>query len=169
MGAASARAIASSGLVLVDRLAGGAIIAAMAAMVVVVSLQVLLRYAFNTSLDWAEDIARLLFVWSIFLAIPLGVKQGSHIGIELLVMRLPPPGRTFLVRCMALGCAALMAVVCYQGVLLTVQQWDEFMPTLNVTAALFMVPVAFGAAHSALHFAALAISGAPPRVEVLVE
>ena len=169
MGAASARAIASSGLVLVDRLAGGAIIAAMAAMVVVVSLQVLLRYAFNTSLDWAEDIARLLFVWSIFLAIPLGVKQGSHIGIELLVMRLPPPGRTFLVRCMALGCAALMAVVCYQCVLLTAQQWDEFMPTLNVTAALFMVPVAFGAAHSALHFTALALSGAPPKVQVAAE
>lgn len=165
----SARAIASSGLGLVDRFAGGAIIAAMAAMVVVVSLQVLLRYAFNASLDWAEDIARLLFVWSIFLAVPLGVKRGSHIAIELLTIHLPPPARMFLVRVMALGCAALMAVVCYQSALLTVQQWDEFMPTLNVTAALFMVPVAFGAAHSVLHFAALAISGAPPRVEVLVE
>lgn len=165
----SARTITSSALGLVDRFASGAIIAAMAAMVVVVSLQVLLRYAFNTSLDWAEDIARLLFVWSIFLAIPLGVKQGSHIGIELLTSHLPPPARTFSVRVMALGCAALMAVVCYQSALLTVQQWDEFMPTLNVTAALFMVPVAFGAAHSALHFTALALSGAPPKVQVLAE
>ena len=164
-----ARTIASSGLGLVDRFAGGAIIAAMAAMVVVVSLQVLLRYAFNTSLDWAEDIARLLFVWSIFLAIPLGVKQGSHIAIELLTSRLPPPARTFLVRVMALGCAALMALVCYQSALLTVQQWDEFMPTLNVTAALFMMPVAFGAAHSALHFTALALSGAPPKMQVAAE
>lgn len=150
------------GLALVDRFASGAIIAAMAAMVVVVSLQVLLRYAFNTSLDWAEDVARLLFVWSIFLAVPLGVKQGSHIAIELLTLRLPPPARTFFVRLMALGCAALMAVVCYQSALLTVQQWDEFMPTLNVTAALFMVPVALGAAHSALYFAVLAAAGAPP-------
>ena len=165
----SARAIASSGLGLIDRCASGTIIAAMAAMVVVVSLQVLLRYAFNASLDWAEDIARLLFVWSIFLAVPLGVKRGSHIAIELLTVRLPPPARVFFIRIMALGCAALMTVICYQSALLTVQQWDEFMPTLNVTAALFMVPVAFGAAHSALHFAALAISGAPPRVEVLVE
>lgn len=141
----------------------------MAAMVAVVSLQVLLRYAFNSSLDWAEDIARLLFVWSIFLAIPLGVKQGSHIAIELLTIHLPPPARTFLVRVMALGCAALMAVVCYQSALLTVQQWDEFMPTLNVTAALFMMPVAFGAAHSALHFTALALSGTPPKMQVAAE
>lgn len=150
------------GLALVDRFASGAIIAAMAAMVVVVSLQVLLRYAFNTSLDWAEDVARLLFVWSIFLAVPLGVKRGSHIAIELLTIRLAPPLRSFLVRLMAVGCAALMAVVCYQSTLLTVQQWDEFMPTLNVTAALFMVPVALGAAHSALYFAVLAAVGAPP-------
>lgn len=150
------------GLALLDRLVGGAIIAAMAAMVVVVSLQVLLRYVFNTSLDWAEDVARLLFVWSIFLAIPLGVKQGSHIAIELLTLHLTPAARQLFFRAMALGCAALMAVVCTQSTLLTVQQWDEFMPTLNVTAALFMVPVAFGAAHSTLHFVMLAIAGTPP-------
>jgi TRAP-type transport system small permease protein len=130
-------------------------------MVVVVSLQVLLRYAFNTSLDWAEDVARLLFVWSIFLAIPLGVKQGTHIAIELLTLHLAPAARGLFFRAMALGCAALMGVVCYQSTLLTVQQWDEFMPTLNVTAALFMVPVAFGAAHSALYFVLLAIAGTP--------
>jgi len=150
------------GLAPVDRLVGGVIIAAMAAMVIVVSLQVLLRYVFNTSIDWAEDVARLLFVWSIFLAIPLGVKQGSHIAIELLTLHLTPAARRLFFRAMALGCAALMAVVCYQSTLLTVQQWDEFMPTLNVTAALFMVPVAFGAAHSALHFVLLSIAGTPP-------
>ncbi len=150
------------GLALLDRLVGGAIIAAMAAMVVVVSLQVLLRYVFNTSLDWAEDVARLLFVWSIFLAIPLGVKQGSHIAIEVLTVHLRPAAQAFFFRAMALGCAALMAVVCTQSTLLTVQQWDEFMPTLNVTAALFMVPVAFGAAHSTLYFVLLAIAGTPP-------
>jgi len=150
------------GLAPVDRLVGGVIIAAMAAMVIVVSLQVLLRYVFNTSLDWAEDVARLLFVWSIFLAIPLGVKQGSHIAIELFTVHLAPAARRRLFRAMALGCGALMAVVCYQSTLLTVQQWDEFMPTLNVTAALFMVPVALGAAHSALHFVLLAVAGAPP-------
>jgi len=165
----TARAIAASGLGLVDRLAGVAIVAAMAAMVVVVSLQVLLRYAFNTSLDWSEDVARLLFVWSIFLAVPLGVKRGAHIGIELLVVQLSPAVGTFLVRVMALGCAALMGVIGYQCILLVAQQWDEFMPTLNVTAALFMVPLAIGAVHSALHFVAIAISGVRPRVQAAGE
>lgn len=48
-----------------------------AVMVGVVSSQVFLRYALNTSLDWADELGRLMFVWTIFLAIPLGVRQGG--------------------------------------------------------------------------------------------
>ena len=47
-----------------------------------VSVQVLLRYAFKNSIGWADEVSRLLFVSSIFLAIPLGMKEGAHIGIE---------------------------------------------------------------------------------------
>ena len=73
-----------------DRLACWVIMLAMALMVAVVSVQVLLRYGFNSSLDWADDIGRLLFVASVFLAVPIAVKQGAHISIGLLVERLSP-------------------------------------------------------------------------------
>jgi TRAP-type C4-dicarboxylate transport system permease small subunit len=39
-------------------------------MVAVVSAQVALRYGFNRSIDWADEVGRLAFVWAIFLAIP---------------------------------------------------------------------------------------------------
>jgi TRAP-type transport system small permease protein len=153
----------------VDRAAITVIVAAMGAMVFVVSLQVLLRYAFNTSLDWAEDIARLTFVWAIFLAIPLGVRGGAHIGIELLTNHLPAPAQRACIRGSALLCAGLMTVVGYYSTLLVIQQWDEMLPTLEITAALFMVPVAFGAAHSVLHLLAIAISGTAPRAQGMIE
>jgi TRAP-type C4-dicarboxylate transport system permease small subunit len=69
------------------------IIAAMAVMIVVVSVQVALRYLLNTSLDWSDEVSRLLFVWGMFLAIPLGIREGAHVGIELLVGHLPPAWR----------------------------------------------------------------------------
>ena len=56
----------------VDRAVCAVIVAIMAGMVLVVSVQVLLRYGFNASLDWADDVGRLLFVWSIFLGIQIG-------------------------------------------------------------------------------------------------
>src|SRR5262245_63551384 len=65
------------------------VILGMAAMVTIVAAQVGLRYVLNQSFDWADELSRLLFVWSIFLAIPLGIKRGSHISIELLTEWLP--------------------------------------------------------------------------------
>src|SRR6478609_12241634 len=57
-----------------DTAACWVICASIAVMVVVVSAQVGLRYGLNQSLGWADEISRLCFVWSIFLAIPLGIR-----------------------------------------------------------------------------------------------
>ncbi|MBI3372814.1 MAG: TRAP transporter small permease [Betaproteobacteria bacterium] len=146
-----------------DQAARVTIVATLSGMVVVVSAQVALRYGLNTSLDWGEDIARMLFVWSIFLALPLGVNSGAHIGIELLVCRLPDAAQRWLTRLTAALACALMAVVAYQAGVLVLDQWDENLPTLEVSAALFMVPVCIGAAHSVLHLLRLVGSGVAPK------
>lgn len=127
------------------------VVVAMAAMVVVVSAQVFLRYGFNTSLDWGEDMARMLFVWTMFLAIPLGVKDGAHIAIELVVRRFPPAAQRALTRFMASLAAVLMATVAWQALLLVIDQWDENLPTLAISTGLFMVPVCAGTVLSILY------------------
>ena len=154
---------ASRALDTADRAVRIVVMVSMAAMVVVVSAQVLLRYAFNTSLDWGEDIARMLFVWAIFLAIPLGIREGAHIGIELVVRKFPVLGQRLLTRVMAILVIGLMAVICWQAAILIVDQWDENLPTLSVPTSLFMVPVCIGAALSVLHLLRLAIAGDAPR------
>jgi TRAP-type C4-dicarboxylate transport system permease small subunit len=136
----------------VDRLARWVIIAASAAMIGIVSLQVLLRYGFNTSIDWSEEISRLLFVWSMFLAIPLGIREGAHVGIELLTAHLGPPVRSALAKACALGAAAIMVVVFWQAVTVAALTWDEMMQSVNASTNWFMVPVAVAAAHSFFHF-----------------
>jgi TRAP-type C4-dicarboxylate transport system permease small subunit len=155
--------LAARALGWLDQAARLAVIAAMSGMVAVVSAQVLLRYGFNASLDWGEDIARMLFVWSIFLAVPLGVKTGAHIGIELLVRALPDDAQRWLTRLTALFSTILMGVVCAQAGMLVLEQWDENLPTLDVPVALFMLPVCIGAAHSVLHLLGLIASGNPPQ------
>jgi TRAP-type C4-dicarboxylate transport system permease small subunit len=158
-----ANSLASWSLAALDAAVRVVIIVAMAAMVIVVSAQVFLRYGFNTSLDWGEDIARLLFVWTIFLAIPLGVKEGAHIGIELVVKLFPEVAQRLLTRVMAALGIVLMGVVCWQAARLVVDQWDENLPTLDVSVALFIVPVCIGAALSIVHLARQAITGIAAR------
>lgn len=139
------------------------VVLTMAAMVVVVSAQVLLRYGFNTSLDWGEDMARMLFVWTMFLAIPLGVKDGAHIGIELVVRRFPELPQRVLTRTMAVLAVALMATVCWQAGLLVVDQWDENLPTIAIPVALFMVPVCLGAVLSIFYLFPSIVTGIAAR------
>lgn len=135
------------------------IVVTMAAMVTVVSAQVLLRYGFNASLDWGQDVARLLFVWTIFLAIPLGVKAGAHIGIELVANLLPATIQRLVTRAVTALAIVLMAVVCWQAGHLVVEQWDENLPTLDISVALFMVPVCIGAGLSILYLLPQTITG----------
>jgi TRAP-type C4-dicarboxylate transport system permease small subunit len=110
-----------------------------------------LRYGLNESLDWADEVSRLAFVWAVFLAIPLGIKRGAHLSVVLLTDRLPAGPRS-------------MAVVAWQATILIRDQWDEPMSTLDISIGLFMMPVVIGAVHSELHLLAGIIAGIPANV-----
>lgn len=149
----------------IDRVAKWAIVAAIGVMVVVVAAQVFLRYVAGTSLGWADEVSRLAFVASMFLAVPLGIRTHSHIGVELLVQRLPALAQAGLVRAMALLSAFLMAVVAWQAAKVAMEQWDERMASLEFSAGWFLVPVALGAAHALLHLMRIIAYGPYPRGE----
>ncbi len=57
----------------------------MAVMLAIVTSQVFMRYVMNRSLDWADETATLLFVWTVFLALPLALRNGGHIVMEMLL------------------------------------------------------------------------------------
>ena len=66
---------------------------ALAVMVTLVFGNVVLRYAFNTGITWAEEVARLMFVWMIFLGAILALRRNAHIGVEILQAKLPAYAR----------------------------------------------------------------------------
>ena len=146
---------------LIDRATRHTLVGLVGAMILIVSAEVMLRYLFNRSIGWADEMSRLVFVWSILLAIPLGVRPGFHIGIELLVNRFPDEVRRMLARVMAAGAAVVMGVVAYQAIVIAYDQWDEKMASLPLSAAWFVLAVAVGMAHTALHLLRIAIEGPP--------
>lgn len=146
---------------LLDRAVTGALLAAVTTMVGVVSAQVALRYGLNLSIDWADEVSRLAFVWSIFLAIPLGVRQGAHIGIDMVVMKFSPAVQQMLRRVAAVISALMMGVIAWAALGVAIEQWDEMMSTLDWSVGWFIVPVGVGAALSALHLVRIAIQGPP--------
>ena len=57
--------------------------------ILVVFSQVVSRYVFNSSLTWAEEMARYLQVWVVLLAAAAAVRSGSHISVDYATYNLP--------------------------------------------------------------------------------
>lgn len=135
----------------VDAVARQILLACMTVMIVVVASQVFMRYALNSSIDWADEVSRMAFVWSIFIAIPLGIREGIHVGIDLLTSRMPPNLAVQVNRVMLALSFVLMCVVVYQSVVVAYQTWSERLGAINISSSYFFVAVIIGSAHSALH------------------
>ncbi|HTN66549.1 MAG TPA: TRAP transporter small permease [Burkholderiaceae bacterium] len=69
----------------------------LAAMVILVFGNVVLRYGFNSGIMVSEEVSRLIFVWMIFIGAAVAVREQSHLGIDALVRRLPHIGRIICV------------------------------------------------------------------------
>jgi TRAP-type C4-dicarboxylate transport system permease small subunit len=145
------------------------IVLMLSAMVAVVTAQVTLRYGLNSSIGWADEVSRLAFVWTMFVAIPLGIKAGAHIGIELVTDRLPPHLRGALQRAMALLAMAMLLLIAKESIQLAMDQWDEMMSSLRFSSSWFVVPLAVCGVHGALHLLWIALAGAPARDDSLIQ
>lgn len=137
-----------------DRVSYWAIISAMGMMTLLVSAQVFSRYLLDTSIDSADELSRLFFVWSIFLAIPHGIKVGIHVGIDAVVMQLSKHWRQRLARVTALFSAVLMVILFWSAAQSVGDKWQELMPTVEMTAAVFYIAVLICAGHSLMHLIA---------------
>jgi len=69
------------------------IAAALAVMVVLVFGNVVLRYGFNSGITVSEEISRWLFIWITFLGAVVALKEHSHLGVDMVVSKLPPIGK----------------------------------------------------------------------------
>jgi TRAP-type C4-dicarboxylate transport system permease small subunit len=47
------------------------------------------RYVFNSGFASSEELARALFVWVVFLGAVIGVRERTHIGMDILVRMMP--------------------------------------------------------------------------------
>lgn len=152
-----------SGLRAIDWVAEKVIIAIMAMMLAIVASQVFMRYALNSSIDWASETATLCFVWTVFLAIPITLRNGGHIVMEMVLVRLSSGARDICYRLMSVFSFFLLLLIAREATILAADNWDETIPSLGLSGGLFFVPIAIGAAHCALRIMEVWLTGEPGR------
>jgi TRAP-type C4-dicarboxylate transport system permease small subunit len=88
----------------------------MVALVGDVFLGVFSRYVMQATLQWYDEVARLCFVWIIFLGSAAAVRRRLHFRMHLLVDRLAPGARAAAERFVTLTVIAFGAVLVAGGI-----------------------------------------------------
>lgn len=99
----------------------GVLVLILAVMVAIVFSNVVLRYGFASGVIVSEEVSRVLFVWLTFLgAVPV-MRQHGHLGVEMLVGRLPATGRRLcraVCDLLIVGCCIVFGWGAYEQTLL---------------------------------------------------
>ena len=130
------------------RVLAGLMVLCLAAMVVMVFGNVVLRYGFNSGLTLSEELSRWLFVWMTFLGAVVALADRAHLGTDTLIARLPVTGRK-----LCLGASLLlMLFIC---ALVFKGAWEQTRINWDTTSAVMEASMAWFYA-SGMVFAVLA-------------
>ncbi len=105
----------------------------LAAMSILVFLNVVLRYGFNSSISVTEEVSRYMFVWLAFLGAVLAFSDQQHVKVTVLTDKLSPVARNVL----SIFTDAAMLFCCY---LITDGSWIQFNLNLNNLAPISGLP-----------------------------
>jgi TRAP-type C4-dicarboxylate transport system permease small subunit len=83
------------------------LIVLLSGMALMVFVNVIMRYGFNSGLNISDELSRYFFVWLTFIGAVVAFREHGHVGVETLVMLF---GRTGRIVCMILSNIIIIAV-----------------------------------------------------------
>ena len=110
------------------------LVAATIVLVLVIFFQVLARYFLNQTLAWSEELARYVFVWSVWLAVPYTVTRGRHIRLEILPDLVGPKAKFVLDMVFFLGSAAFFGFIGYHSIAVVqgIAKMNQVTPAMEI-------------------------------------
>ena len=99
-------------------------------------LGVFSRYVLERTFVWYDKVARLCFMWLVFLGAAVAVRSGAHFGLDVVVASLPPPAQRFLRLLTPLTVIVFSAALIWLG-------WDLMRHGATQTTAVMGMPVSW--------------------------
>lgn len=128
----------------VDGILQKIIIGAMAFMLFFTFIQVVARYLFESSLVFSEELSRYLFVWTVFLGLPVVAKRGGHMAVTALSGRLKgAAARAMSIAAYLVG-IAFMATMIIQGVEMVQRTSQQISPAMEISMSWVYLAIPIG-------------------------
>ncbi len=122
---------------------------------ILVIVNVFSRYFFNSPISWCDEVATSCFVYTVFVGSAWCLRTRQHVGVDLLVERLPGKAREVVHLLTDIVILVLNSYITYLAVLFMRSSKVKTMPILKISVnyLYFALLLGFGlmAVYSLLH------------------
>jgi TRAP-type transport system small permease protein len=109
------------------------LLVALAAMVIIVFMNVVGRYVLGESLSWGEEVALLLMVWLTYLGAAVAMRDGAHYAVDFFMQYLPESWRKPVVVGKDLVVVVMTGLLLYWSAATTVLLNEWVTPALEIS------------------------------------
>jgi C4-dicarboxylate transporter DctQ subunit len=122
---------------------------------VVLFVNVVLRYVFNSGWEWAEEVARYTIVWLVFLGGSICARKGMHLAVDALTVRMKPGGQRAVRIVVDAVCIVFCAflVVCGKDLVDLARETEQLTAALEIPIYWVYLAIPTGGALMAVRFA----------------
>lgn len=108
------------------------LIALTVAMFLIVGFNVFSRFILNSSLGWADELARFIFIWISFLGAVMAYGSDDHVGLNFVIAKIPSAKAQNIVSIISdLLIMSVLAIITYYGYIVAIS-------ATNVSPALYI-------------------------------
>ena len=106
--------------------------------------QVIFRYIFNSSLFWAEELIRYLFIWMFFLGAAEASRIGTHVGMDYVISKFGRGTKRVLHTLIDAITLFLFSFIIYLGTKLAIINMDQVSPALEIPMGFIFLAIPVG-------------------------
>lgn len=115
-------------------------------MLAIIFIQVISRYFFGHTPSYSEELSRYLFVWVVFLSLPVVSRQGGHMVVGLLLERFTGEPLRRIKILGGLFSIAFLVIMIYQGIrMINMASWQTS-PAMEIPMSYVYVAIPLGCA-----------------------
>lgn len=119
--------------------------------VLVVILNVILRYVFHGGFFWVEEVATSCFIWSVFIGAAAAYKHKMHIGIDLITKLFPENIRKIISVFINLLMVTINGYIFHLSILLIRSNTLKRTPVLDIPSMYINMAISVGFGLITLH------------------
>lgn len=101
---------------------------------ILVVINIVLRYIFNSGLVWSEEVATGCFVWSVFIGAVAVFKHRGHVGVDIIVKKMPAGLQKAVGLITDVILVALNGYMSYLSVLYISKSYTKMTPVLGISS-----------------------------------